>query len=301
MDKVQVTPDNVNDYLCVRIFGGLGNQMFQYAAACAQANRLGVRLLMHSVGSERLEHASFGLAPFPIDAALWDQDATAPALADRLLGRARRKRKHGLDWPGPRFEHDGLTVNPAIEGIGTGTYLSGYFQSEDYFACCADVIRYQFSLDHLDAALDAKSAALVRAPGSVSVHIRRGDYLHDPKVLKIHGLMEDDYYNAAARLIRRLVPDCHFCIFSDDREAADTLTRHWPNRTVMPEADRMHDLALMSRCEHHIIANSSFSWWGAWLEASPEKLVIGPRRWYSREHMQTTYTDDICPKGWILI
>ena len=301
MEKVSVTKENADQFLCARIFGGLGNQMFQYASACARAKRLDARLLLHVVGSERLDHASFGLAEFPLDAALWDQDVNPPPLWDRLTGRVKRKKKHGLYWPGSRFQHDGLEVNEAVKSISKGTYLAGYFQSEAYFVDVADTIREQFSLCRLDEQLDADSTKKVEAPGAVSVHIRRGDYLYDPKTLAIHGIMEDDYYEAARALMQRLVPDCHFCIFSDDREAADKLTCNWPNRTLMPEADRLHDLTLMSRCSHHIVANSSFSWWGAWLNPNADKLVIGPRRWYSREHMQTTYIDDICPKGWILI
>ena len=302
MQTVRVTKEDVEQVLCVRIFGGLGNQMFQYAAAYARARHLNVRLLLHVAGSARLAHASFGLADFPLDANIWDQaGAKAGAWLDRLAGRHKRKTKHGTYWPGPRFQHDSLTVSPDWHSVAAGSYLAGYFQSEDYFADHADSIRAQFSLAHLDGMIDEQSLALVKQPGSVSVHIRRGDYLDDPKVLKIHGILGKDHYQAAYELTQKLVPGAHFCIFSDDRDAADALTRNWPNRTVMPAADRLHDLRLMSLCSHQIVANSSFSWWGAWLNASPNKTVIAPRRWYSREHMQSTYIDDICPRGWILI
>ena len=305
MKSMKVTQETVGDYLCVRLFGGLGNQMFQYAAALAQAKRTGSNLLMHAVGSDRLEHASFGLAAFPISADVWEQDdVDTSSLLARLTGKARqekRKTKHGDHWPGPRYQYDSLTASDDIRAVKKGSYIAGYFQSEDYFLDHAEAIRAEFSLTYLEDALDPDSKALVENSGSVSVHIRRGDYLYDPKVLKIHGIMEDDYYHRARSLIERAVPDCHFCIFSDDREAADKLTRDWPNRTLMPQADRMHDLALMSKCSHHVIANSSFSWWGAWLNPDPHKLVIGPRRWYTREHMLTTYIDDICPRGWILV
>ncbi|SNY90487.1 Glycosyl transferase family 11 [Cohaesibacter sp. ES.047] len=305
MNSTKVKQETVADYLCIRIFGGLGNQMFQYAAAFAQAQRTGSKLLVHAVGSDRLEHANFGLSAFPISADVWEQEETETAsLLGKLTGKARqqdRKKKHGGNWPGPRFQHESLTVTDEIHAIKKGTYLAGYFQSEDYFACESDAIRREFSLASLDEALDPGSKARAEQTGSVSVHIRRGDYLYDPKVLKIHGIMEDDYYERARLLMQKAVPDCHFCIFSDDQDAADQLTRDWPNRTLMPEADRMHDLALMTKCSHHIIANSSFSWWGAWLNPNADKLVIAPRRWYTRDHMLTTYIDDICPRGWILV
>ena len=288
-----MTQANAEHYLCARIFGGLGNQMFQYASAFAQAQRINTRLLLHVVGSERLEHASFGLSSFPLTAEIWDQNSgKQPSLIDKLARRKNRIKKHASNWPGPKCQHDGLTVSEALRQVGPATYLAGYFQSEDYFADQSDAVRQQFSLAHLDAFLEDDSKTQAQASGAVSVHIRRGDYLYDPKVLDIHGILEDDYYETARELMQKLVPDCHFCIFSDDRQAADDL---------MPQADRFNDLALMSKCSHHIIANSSFSWWGAWLNANMDKQVIAPRRWYSRDHMQTTYIDDICPKGWILI
>ena len=302
MKPIHVTQDNVDQFLCVRIFGGLGNQMFQYAAALAQAKRLNAHLLLDIVGSQRLDHAAFGLAQFPIKADLWDQNSlAAPTLLGKLTGRDRKKQKHGGNWPGERFRHDGLDVNADIFKLKTGSYLNGYFQSEDYFAAFEDDIRAAFNLSAFKQALDPQSTEWAKAPKAVSVHIRRGDYVHDLKALKIHGILEDDYYNRAATLMSKLVPDCKFLIFSDDREAADALTQSWPNRIVMPKADRFCDLSLMSQCSHHIVANSSFSWWGAWLDRTKDKHVIAPRRWYTREHMQTTYIDDICPKGWILI
>ncbi|TLP47105.1 alpha-1,2-fucosyltransferase [Cohaesibacter sp. CAU 1516] len=299
MKAIQVTPHNVDQFLCVRIFGGLGNQMFQYAAAFAQARRLDRKLLLHVVDSNRLGHTTFGLANFALEADLWDCDAAKAFGLKRLFSRS--KNKHGDNWPGTHFRHFSLTTNEAIHAVKAGCYLNGYFQSEDYFDSEIDGVRQQFSLSHLINDLAKDSLNTVSRPGSVSVHVRRGDYLYDPKVLKIHGIMEDHYYNGARALMEKMVPDCHFYIFSDDIEAADALTKHWSNRTLMPEAFRMHDLALMSQCNHHIIANSSFSWWGAWLNPKAHKQVIAPRRWFTRDHMQSTYIDDICPQGWILI
>ncbi len=305
MDKVAIKKADLNRYLCVRIFGGLGNQMFQYATAYAQAQRLNLDLALHVIGTKRLEHAHFGLDIFPLDAVLWEpEDGEQTPQASGLLGRLSkkgRKSRLGGNWPGPGFSHEGLTVSPDLRSVEAGTYLLGYFQSEDYFGDQANTIRKQFSLDHLLTECEETSLALVDRQNSVSVHIRRGDYLHDPKVLKIHGIMEDDYYEAGRHLMERIAPEAHFCIFSDDQEAADELTRDWPNKTLMPPASREQDLLLMSRCNHHIVANSSFSWWGAWLNNQSDKQVIAPRRWFTRDHMQETYIDDICPKGWILI
>lgn len=305
MKKAAINDNNLHDFLCVRIFGGLGNQMFQYAAAFAQARRLNVDLALHVISTKRLEHASFGLDIFPLTASLWDpEEGTAVSKQIRLLerlGRKSRKARLGGNWPGPSFAHESLTVSQGLQKVEAGTYLLGYFQSEDYFSDHDDAVREQFCLDHITPQCNADSLAVVDQKNSVSVHIRRGDYLNDPKVLKIHGIMEDDYYEAGRKLMQKMAPDAHFCIFSDDQTEAEKLTKNWSNTTLMPEAPREQDLLLMSRCHHHIVANSSFSWWGAWLNAKQNKQVIAPRRWFTRNHMQTTYIDDICPKGWLLI
>lgn len=300
-----VSSDTAANYICVRIFGGLGNQMFQYAAGFAQAQRLKRELVLHVAPKGAADHAAFGLDCFPISPRIWDETKSASVLGrlfgDRLSGDKKR-RKTGEHWPGPRFEHSGLEYKSAINEIVPGTHLLGYFQSENYFAEVSDEVRRLFSL----AAYEPKITGSVKsifetATPTLSVHIRRGDYAKDKKVKDVHGLLDERYYEQALALMRQIHGDIHVLVFSDNLEAADTLTMNWPNRTLVDQNDRLLDLCAMSLCNHHIIANSSFSWWGAWLNPAPSKTVIAPRQWFTPEALKTHYMHDLCPRGWILI
>jgi hypothetical protein len=297
---VVTTAESFRQYTCVQVFGGLGNQMFQYAAGYAQAKRLGTGLLVDPVDSERLDHARYGLGAFALDTAFWSPDPRSGGLLTRLLGRPKAKKRFKA-WPGPLYRHQGQPYDDAIAAIGPGTYLAGYFQSERFFAAVADDIRSAFSLDHMAASFDQALIDEVVATPHVAVHIRRGDYASDPRTTATHGLAGPDYYERAHRLMQRLAPDARYLVFSDDPAAAAEMTADWPDRRLAPGTSREEDLHLMRLCRHHIIANSTFSWWGAWLADADDKTVIAPRRWFARARMLETFTDDICPEGWILV
>ncbi|WP_255720162.1 alpha-1,2-fucosyltransferase [Oryzibacter oryziterrae] len=299
--SISVTAANCREYICVQVFGGLGNQMFQLAAGLAQAHRLQVGLLVDPVNSERLAHANFGLDAFRLDVAPW---SAAEAQTRRsLFGRFRKSgiKTRFTQWPGSVFRQQGQAYDPSIDAILPGTYIAGYFQSDLFFQSAAGVVRQAFALDHVAANLDHSILTALDETPHVAVHIRRGDYAADPKTAATHGLLGEAYYQQARRFMERLVPNARYIVFSDDLEAAAAMTSGWCGCTVTPGRDRNEDLYLMSRCRHHIIANSTFSWWGAWLAQSENQVVIAPRRWFSRPQMLTTYTDDICPKGWLLL
>lgn len=288
--------------ICVRIWGGLGNQMFQYAAGYALAKHLGVELLVDPVEMAQ-EHTTFGLGLFNLETKVW-RPVGARAVARRMLsglrGKETRKKLERL-WPGRVYRPGNFCSADDFGTIGPGTYLNGYFQSEQFFVERAEEIRALYSLDHIVPSIDGALRQAAADPGSVSVHIRRGDYAREAKVTEVHGLLADDYYSRAYEIMRALVPDCRFLVFSDDLAAADELTRRWRNHTLVQGHTREQDLYLMSACANHVIANSSFSWWGAWLGRNPGKQVIAPRRWFSRAEMKKVYVDDVCPVGWILI
>ena len=297
---VMIAPGTCRSYTCVQVFGGLGNQMFQYAAGYAQSHRLGTHLLVDPVESERLAHASYGLGAFDLDVGLWSPDPTAGGGWQRLFRRPKAKRRFE-SWPGAVYRHAGQAYDPAIAAVGPGTYLAGYFQSERFFTDVADDIRAAFSLAHRAADFDQAAIAGLASVPHVAVHIRRGDYASDPRTTATHGLVGPEYYERARLLMQRLVPGVRFLVFSDDLAAAADLTAHWPDRHLSPGQSREEDLHLMTLCRHHIIANSTFSWWGAWLANAPDKTVIAPRRWFARARMLETFTDDVCPDGWILV
>lgn len=285
--------------LCVRIWGGLGNQMFQYAAGHAAARRLGVPLLIDPVATD-VAHAQLGLELFGLAPPRWQP--RKPGLLRRLRQpAATRAKKRHLLWPGPVFQQESLCHADGYFEIGAGTYLSGYFQSEMFFADCAGDIRAMFDLSRLAGTIDPALLALADRPASVSVHVRRGDYASNPATTRVHGVLGGDHYDRALALATRLVPGAEFLVFSDDPAAAAELTAHWPNRTIVAGQSREQDLHLMSRCAHHVIANSSFSWWGAWLGRNPERQVIVPRQWFARDELRRVYVDEMFPRGWLLV
>ncbi len=192
--------------------------------------------------------------------------------------------------------------------IDRATELFGYFQSEKYFAHCADEVRHYFTPHHAISELLEKGFGDLLAGKTCSVHVRRTDYVDNPMWTD---LSADDYYE---RAMAQFDSDSAFVIFSDDIEWCRTRFRG--RATYFVEAlSAVEDLYLMSRCRGHIIANSSFSWWGAWLDPNPDKKVIAPSRWFTgrfanpsipyrfRSGRPDGYHDtrDLIPPAWIKI
>jgi hypothetical protein len=140
--------------------------------------------------------------------------------------------------------------------------------------------------------------AAITAANAVSVHVRRGDYISNPSAQHFHGTCGLDYYKKAVELILSKVNDPHFFIFSDDvKWVADNFMKEI-RATIVDINDgssAVKDMQLMSACKHHIIANSSFSWWGAWLGSNADKIVIGPRQWFADAAVDT---GSVLPDSW---
>lgn len=288
----------------VTMMGGLGNQMFQYAAGRHLSLRLNTRLafdlraLLDRTPRENFTFREYELDVFGIPA------TEAPAAA---LGRftpsyrppAWRRLLHRLGGPPATYRkvvERGIAFDPAVLEQRGNLLLSGYWQSEKYFAGAAATVRDDF---RFRAAPGDENAALARAIGSVeavSIHVRRGDYLTNA----FHGLCSLAYYREAVALVAGRVSNPCFFVFSDDPQwVQQHLALPYPVTYVTHNQQRSHlDLQLMSLCRHHIIANSSFSWWGAWLGNHPGKVVVAPRRWFSDESIDTS---DLVPAGWCRI
>jgi hypothetical protein len=302
--------------ITVSLIGGLGNQMFQYAAGKALAERHGVPLALDISGFR-----NYALRPFLLDRLLVPEAIavarTEPAERPeinfaRAKWKARIKRllgKAGLpklasspnEYREPHFHYD-----PAFETLGPQIALFGYFQSERYFNSIAESLREWFS--PREPLGDAAAAALKRIETSrlpVSVHVRRGDYLK-PGTHEVHGILGESFYRRVFdRLESMIGHEAELFIFSDDPAAAEQVLSFIPGSRlnhVRGDPERpWEDMALMARCRHHVIANSSFSWWGAWLNPSPEKIVVAPRAWFAAAGSGKRDTGDLYPSGWILI
>jgi hypothetical protein len=285
--------------IIVRLYGGLGNQLFQYATArrVAHVNSTGLKLDISGFESYKLHAYSLGHLNIREQFASPEEIAriNSPAFdhpityaLQKLLPYHKRNRATERHF---HFDADILLLSKDV-------YLDGYWQSEKYFQDIEGLLREEFTVK---SALDPVSIALseqIRTVPAVSLHIRRRDYVSDPVTQQIHGVCSLDYYAAAIAKLSERVEDPYFFVFSDDPQWAQAnLKLEHPTTFVTHNGPdkNYEDLRLMSLCHHHIIANSTFSWWGAWLGVNPEKIVIAPEKWFRTPDRDSS---DIIPGTW---
>lgn len=288
-----------------QIIGGLGNQMFQYAAGRALSLNNDVPLALDVCGFENYRlHQGFEL---------FKVFKCAPDIATqkdiyRVLGWRSGKivRKIIMRPSGAIFRGRHLIIEPychywpEIKNVSRCCYLAGYWQSEKYFKNVATTIRADFTFKNSLSKLNAELAEQIRHVNSVSLHVRRGDYAKDLKTNATHGLCSLDYYQTAIRCISDQIKQPHFFVFSDDIAwVQNNLQIGFPCQYVDHNqgVDSYNDMNLMSMCQHNIIANSSFSWWGAWLNPNPDKIVIAPQKWFANKNN----VKDLFPQGWVTL
>jgi hypothetical protein len=290
------------------IQGGLGNQMFQYAMgrSIALERNFKVKFCIDGILQYK-SHNGFELPRvFGVDIPLASPGELIKVLnfgrSHPFLRRALATEKFKV-FRGSRYQLDSESGydSTLIDSMGPNNYLHGYWQSEKYFAKYGNQIRKDFSFFE---PLDKKNAAIldqIQAGNAVSIHVRRGDYVSNPKAFSKHGVCGLDYYFRAIELIMTHVKRPNFFVFTDDvKWVKQELLTHHPKMTVIDHnlgIDSYRDMQLMSACGHHIIANSSFSWWGAWLNPSRTKVVIAPELWFANGKKAF----DLIPDSWIKI
>jgi len=289
--------------IIANLIGGLGNQMFQYATGRAVAHRHNVPLLLDASGFAHYDLRRYELDELSIQARLATDEELARAgvktKAPTLLNRVGKAL--GLGRPASLLKEASFTYDARIEQVTSPAYLDGYWQSERYFSNIADLLRKEFTLKAPTDAANEHIAAQIREAGqrAVSLHIRRGDYVNNPQTAQYHGVCSLEYYRAAVDYIAARVSSPHFFVFSDDHAwvSENFKLDHAVTLVDVNGADRgVWDMALMKACRHHVIANSSFSWWGAWLNPHADKIVAAPQRWFSGASHDTT---DLVPASWI--
>jgi len=267
--------------LIPRIFGGLGNQLFIYSAARRLALVNHAELVLDNVSGfayDKVYQRHYHLDHFNIPC----RKATA---AERLepFSRVRRNIMRKLNKRKP-FEHrayleqEGIDFNPRLLHFNPqGTlYLEGYWQSEDYFKDVEKLIRQELQIKPPTDAANLTMVEQIRSCIGVAVHVR---FFDKPKITVNNA--PSDYYNRAVEAMERMSPAAHYFIFSDQPDAARAYIPFSDARVTLVAHNQgdehaYADLWLMTQCQHFIIANSTFSWWGAWLAANPAKRVIAP-------------------------
>lgn len=286
--------------------GGLGNQMFQYAIGrrIALLNQSQLKLDLHFLNDKTHKKnftiRNYELAHFNINAITSNYKEFAYFYNNDIYSRL--KRRFGSI---KLIKEQGLKFVPEILNLKGNIYLDGYWQCEKYFESIRSILLDDFKLKPALIAQmenniflsDIKSQII--SNNSIAVHFRRGDYVTNAVINQQHGTCNIQYYREAIKYISGRIENPHFYLFSDDPDwlANQNIAEGYP--TTLVASSNMHlDMYLMSLCQHNIIANSSFSWWGAWLNVNEEKIVIAPKQWFANQHMNNQ-AQDLIPEKWI--
>jgi hypothetical protein len=287
--------------IIVKLIGGLGNQMFQYSLGRSLSLRINEEFKLDITGFDTYKLHSYSLGNFNIVENFATDDEIRPFL--------KYRRKPGRKW----FLYNRIISNRSKYATDElfhfqehllslkNVYLDGYWQSEKYFKDFEDTIRNDFTTKGELKNKDAEVARQISETNAVSVHIRRGDYVSNPVNVSFYGSFGPEYYAEAERILSEKVGKPHFFVFSDDPKwvKENIIFKH--DTTYVNHNDttkNFNDLHLMSLCKHHIIPNSSFGWWGAWLDKNPNKIVIAPKQWFQKPSVNTK---DVIPDTWITI
>lgn len=290
--------------IVAKLMGGMGNQMFQYAAArrIAEVRKTQIKLdlsfLMAAPPDHTVIKRNYELGVLSII----ESFASEPEIKDiffknygKLISRFREKILPTWFVREPHFNYQDF-----LKKAPSRTYLDGYWQTEKYFIDIDAIIRKEFSFKIKPDSQNQAILDQIKNTGfPVSLHVRRGDYVSNPYTLSYHGLCDMEYYRNAVGIISQRIQNPHFFIFSDEPDwVKDNLEIDFPKTYIDHNkgSKSYEDMRLMSSCKHHIIANSSFSWWGAWLNPDPGKIVIAPRKWFNNDQVDSR---DLIPETWI--
>lgn len=288
--------------------GGLGNQMFHYAAGCVLAEKHKTRLLLDTrLFNKYVSHNGFELDRiFNIDSNIAKKHEIkkligwrASAIGQKLIYKIKDTNYLSFLQRTHYYQEKYIPFNEDFFSINDNCYLFGNFQSERYFENYKELIQKKFDFKIPLSKQNSFIADKIKiTPNSVSVHVRRGDYVNNANAIAIYYTCTPEYYERAMKQIANEMEEPTYFIFSDDIEWVKN-NLSFPKNSYFIEhnngLESYNDMRLTSLCDHHIIANSSFSWWGAWLNLKKNKIVIAPRLWFANGDDCST----IVPDGWL--
>jgi|SRR3989338_338744 len=274
---------------------GLGNNLFQYSVARRLSLERNTELLFDVSGQNR-DRQQFILSYISRFNMAGTVATKKQIMKIKILNRLNFI---NTDYKNSVFYEDAYEFNPSVINAPKNAYLSGYWQSEKYFDTIKDTIRLDVTLKEPADGRYREILDKIKSSDSVAVHIRRGDYMWD-KNLRIFATCTPDYYLRAETLIADKISSPAFYIFSDDIEwVKKNIPFNHPAVFVTDgNLTDCQELMLMRECKHDIIANSTFSWWGAWLNGNPDKIVIAPQKWFTDPGMNA---GGLIPSEWIKI
>lgn len=289
--------------IIIKLQGGLGNQLFQYAYGLKISLLLGQNFYLDTslLSGDRIgvTPREFELYPYKISAAVISNDDSKSIGIVKSPYFIKILTRFNLAFRNCKYfnEKKFNIFDMELDDPNFSFVFEGYWQGEKYFNEVQNELREQIGSYQLHPSANSLKHEMLNC-NSVALHVRRGDYISNPKAAKFHALCGLSYYKSAMDLIVQHIDFPHFYIFTDDPEwVSVNLSSKHPLKIVSGLANLTHhdELSLMSSCRHNVISNSSFSWWGAWLNPNPDKTVIAPKVW----HKTNKVNDDLLPKDWI--
>lgn len=282
----------------VKIIGGLGNQMFQYAYARSLSNRgYRVKIDISAFNTYRL-HGGYQLDKYNINLKIADESEYERYHSNNKIQRVLKR----FTLSSELITEKSLIFDSSLLDINSVGYVEGYFQTEKYFTDIRDILLNEFIINKPLSDFTIEMQEKIQScEGSCSLHIRRGDFL-STKNSSIHGGCSLDYYQDAINHINSKTNKSRYFIFSDDMDWVKSNLKI-ENAIYMESSEQRiphEDIYLMSLCNNNIIANSTFSWWGAWLNQHTDKCVVVPKTWFADNKLDSQAGDIVCDK-WIRV
>lgn len=288
-----------------KLTGGIGNQLFQYALGRNLSLKNSTNLVLDITEYTYEKDRRYSLFPFNINATTMIRKSAINS--SRPYYRIKNMVDNYMQPKSIVVNHIKVKCvnekfpdfNSKVLESGDNIYLKGFWQSEKYFKEIEEILRKDLTLKKKKKHMQGIYLEIKRTK-SVSIHFRRGDYIHDKYVSRSHGICGLDYYREALKILAQKVKDPHLFIFSDDISwVKSNLISPYPVTYVSQYLKNDYEeMMLMSECSYHILANSSFSWWGAWLNSNKDKVIISPKKWF-KDKLKSTR--DLIPESWLRI
>lgn len=291
--------------IVVKLIGGLGNQMFQYAAGRSLAHMHQTELYLDTTFLDKNPNGAY--TKRNLELSIFDIDLKKVSPEQKLLFNIDQSNKYSrtLQRRFPKLfknmyaAESGNLFQKQFFNFPENTYLDGFWQSEKYFKSIESIIIQEFKPKESLNAENENWLEKIKSVNSVSVHVRRGDYVSLKNAKEHHGNVTKQYYQSAIKSLKEKNRDIELFVFSDDLEWCENNLK-FDISTYYVDVNQQQnfhlDLYLMSHCRSNVIANSSFSWWAAWLNQNRDKTIIAPKEWFANNVMSSK---DLIPDTWI--
>lgn len=281
----------------IKFNGGLGNQMFQWAFARALEKKTGIKTIFDMSFFEKRYARPYELDVFKLNAQFVEDFWLKLKL--KIIWKLRKK-LNGKKFLGlTLYSEQHFAFDENAFKVKPNTYIEGFFQSEKYFQDIENELRADFQFKNPPDEENQKLIEKIGATNSISLHIRRGDYVKKKRYQNLYACCSFDYYKRGVEYIQSKYPNPTLFIFSDDIEwVRENLNLPYESIYISHNtgSKSYEDMRLMSLCKYNIIANSSFSWWGAWLNNNKEKIVVAPEKWFNDGKI---IQSDVISQSWI--